>query len=238
MIKSALQYIVGLKKAEVYEINGKNYVDKDVDIVNPVTKCCDLTVSTLSALCNYIKASCDKNDLESKLLIVNSHEHISLSGETSCEQNFMRNNYIEARASIPHLCQHNYMDMESFIVQLQTCFDRKQGDWESLIKLASTIQIKDEVKTSDDGMSQQITAKTGVACLGEVKLPNPVFLAPIRTFHEIEQPLSPFVFRISKDGQMGLFEADGGAWKNEAIMRIKEYLEKELADSTSVTIMA
>ena len=35
-----------------------------------------------------------------------------------------------------------------------------------------------------------------------------------------------------------LFEADGGAWKNEAKANIKAYLEKELADVSNIFVIS
>lgn len=67
---------------------------------------------------------------------------------------------------------------------------------------------------------------------GNAQVPNPVILAPYRTFPEIEQPLSKFIFRMKNDRgpEAALFEADGKAWRNKAIRDIKEYLEKALED--------
>lgn len=65
-------------------------------------------------------------------------------------------------------------------------------------------------------------------------MPNPVKLTPYRTFLEVKQPASDFIFRMKQDKYDGIvcaiFEADGGAWKMEAAHRIKEYLQKELMD--------
>ena len=59
-------------------------------------------------------------------------------------------------------------------------------------------------------------------------MPNPAVLKPYRTFVEVEQPESKFVFRMQTGPEMALFEADGGAWRIQAMKNIKEYLEKEL----------
>jgi len=61
-----------------------------------------------------------------------------------------------------------------------------------------------------------------------IKVPNPVVLAPFRTFREIAQPESKFVFRMQQGPRCALFEADGGAWRLEAMKRSKAYLEEEL----------
>lgn len=93
---------------------------------------------------------------------------------------------------------------------------------------------------SDDGISQKATVKTGIASKGDAIVPNPVKLQPYRTFHEVEQPMSEFIFRMKSDDgvRCALFEADGGAWENVAMKKIKEYLEVELADYSDFTIIS
>ena len=81
----------------------------------------------------------------------------------------------------------------------------------------------------------------GVASADDVIVPNPVELAPYRTFLEVEQPSSSFIFRMKNGPRGAIFEADGGAWRNQAILNIKEYLTKELAgeiESGRITIIA
>lgn len=88
-----------------------------------------------------------------------------------------------------------------------------------------------EVKTADDGISQRVTTRTGVARIGEIDLPNPVTLKPYRTFPEADQPESDFVFRVRQiEGKVGiaLFEADGGRWKLQAALNIKEWLTSNI----------
>ena len=66
-------------------------------------------------------------------------------------------------------------------------------------------------------------------------MPNPCVLRPIRTFTEVKQPKSAFVFRMEQGSNetvnAALFEADGGAWKIEAMENIKDYLRAELKDT-------
>ena len=66
-------------------------------------------------------------------------------------------------------------------------------------------------------LAKQRLLKTGVANLAKAKAPNPVMLRPYRTFAEVEQPASQFVFRIDKNAEMALFSADGGKWHLNAI---------------------
>lgn len=94
--------------------------------------------------------------------------------------------------------------------------------------------MKDDtsVTQEDDGITQRVTAKSGISLSKTVKVPNPVRLMPYRTFTEVAQPESAFVFRMRKDGSSisaALFEADGNAWKNEAILNIKEFFKSSLS---------
>lgn len=96
-------------------------------------------------------------------------------------------------------------------------------------RFAGTVTDGTITEYGDDGVSQKATVKRGVASREEKKVPSPCILRPYRTFHEVEQPASTFIFRM-KSGSNGpecaLFEADGGAWKNQAMNNIRDYLIK------------
>ena len=111
------------------------------------------------------------------------------------------------------------------------------------MQVAGNIKSGTTASYSDDGVSQKTTIKAGVE-LSDVIVPNPVALRPYRTFAEIEQPESNYVFRIM-DNDRGpgfkLVEADGGLWKNATMNRIKEYLEFELSEELEkhhITVIA
>ena len=104
-------------------------------------------------------------------------------------------------------------------------------DLEAIMKFAGNVEKRNEQTFSDDGRTQVATMNVGVASKADVIVPNPVELVPFRTFQEIEQPVSNFVFRISDKGipAFKIVEAEGGIWKNEAVKRIKEYFEAHLS---------
>lgn len=111
--------------------------------------------------------------------------------------------------------------------------------------MASNIVNTQQGTFSDDGVSQQAIIKTGVTTKDAAFVPNPVSLIPYRTFLEVPQPASDFVFRIS-EGRGGapafkLVAADGGLWKSQAVDNVKNYLVKALADvpdREKITIIA
>ena len=96
------------------------------------------------------------------------------------------------------------------------------------------------VSSVDNGISQEVSVRTG-AVLKEQKTVQPiVHLQPYRTFLEVEQPASDFLLRLDKEGRPALDEAGGGAWKLEAKRNIAAYLGEKLADlieSGNVVVM-
>ena len=84
--------------------------------------------------------------------------------------------------------------------------------------------------TRDNGVSQEVEARTGVSLKQLVQVKPRVQLRPYRTFLEVEQPESEFILRLDNDGNVGLFEADGGMWKMQAKASIVAYFEEKLAE--------
>lgn len=83
---------------------------------------------------------------------------------------------------------------------------------------------------SPDGVGQTVTAKKGASVNAKFQVQPIVKLKPIRTYEEIEQVESKFLFRVNKNGTVCLREADGGQWKYEVQKRIVAYLEEYLKD--------
>ena len=104
-----------------------------------------------------------------------------------------------------------------------------------MLNYASAIKIDKGAEIADNGISQVTTIKTGVSTLAHAKAPNPVTLKPYRTFLEVDQPESKFVFRINDTPGCALFEADGGIWRAAAKENIAEYLHNNLIVGTGRT---
>ena len=147
-----------------------------------------------------------------------------------------------AEAIVNEFAFDNYYDQERFLIELQSNF-LQTADLLTIMQVSGNIKSGTTANYSDDGVSQKTTIKAGVE-LSDVIVPNPVKLRPYRTFAEIEQPESSYIFRI-KDNDRGpafkLVEADGGLWKNAVMKKIKDYLEYELNDQIKehkITIIA
>ncbi len=235
MFKEALQYLIGLGNSEIKYANGQTYSTQPVHLLKEPTRDA-VEVRSLTGLVDYLKS---KFDGEEKLMVhVVSPTEVAAFSMTNCDAN--REFYIKAKAMLPEFRYGNFHDPEEFIIKLQSVFVKNE-DQAKLLKVVGN--IKDEAVQSygDDGVSQKVTAKTGVATVADVQVPNPVFLKPFRTFAEIDQPESEFVFRMRTGPAAAIFEADGGAWKLEAMQRVKKYLDeelKELVDAGDIVIIA
>jgi len=230
MIKKALEYLVELAKPNFETIGGYVYSDKSLERIDYNPKAAKIEMNTLSSLIDYIKANVD--EMSGKMIIhVQSPTLVQMYSELDYERK--REYMVEVNASVPDFRFNQFSDHEPFCINLQSKFiDDPETDRALLLKFAGTVEAGTVAEYGDGGVTQKATVKTGIASKGEAIVPSPVTLKPFRTFVEVEQPLSNFVFRMKQDRydgiQCALFEADGGAWKIAAMQEIKTYLKEQL----------
>lgn len=224
MIKEAIQYLVKLGNTETKEIDGQTFSTQPLHVVaEPTAKA--LLVRNLSGLVDYVKSNFD---VEEQLMI-----HIASPTTVNCftaiNGNYNRSTFVKTEALIPEFDFGHWHDVENFIISLQSGFVLND-DREVMLKVVGNIKEENVKSYGDSGYSQMVVARAGTQLAADVAVPNPVALQPYRTFIEVEQPESNFVFRMKDGPRCSLFEADGGAWKLEAIDNIKEYLNAALAE--------
>ncbi|MCM2675597.1 hypothetical protein [Alkalicoccobacillus plakortidis] len=235
MLKEAMGYLIGLGKAEIHEVEGRKFSDKQLYSLKEPTADA-FTIHSLTGFVDYLKT---KFDYEETLMIhvVSPEEVIAFS---KLNNGASRHEFIRATALTPEFRFDRFYNTEEFNIKMQSVFVQNE-DRDIILQVVGNIR-EDDVKTyGDDGVSQSVVAKTGVSKVADVIVPNPVALKPFRTFVEIEQPVSSFVFRMQNGPSCALFEADGGAWKINAIHRIESYLKENLAkeiDSNKVIVIA
>ena len=141
---------------------------------------------------------------------------------------------------MPNFNYGRFHDTEELIIAFQSKFTPTK-DRDLLLKVIGNVKEENVRTTGDNGIAQAVTIKTGVASADDVLVPNPVTLAPYRTFLEVEQPESDFIFRMKDCPSGAIFEADGGAWRNEAILNVRAYLQSQLSleiEAGRITIIA
>lgn len=241
-IKEALSYAVELAEHEskiIKSKTGREYYDKNrysLQELQPRNYAPALNLRTLRSLVDYLKSDNDAINSKRVLVVVESPQEVSVYDQVDFDYG-QRNQLVCVQAAVPRIPFNSWHDQEEFNIMLQSMFI-DDADRSIVLDFASHLKIEKGAEVQDNGVSQVATVRDGVASLAQAKTPNPVTLRPYRTFNEVEQPASQFIFRINKMANLALFEADGGKWRLEAIGNIARYLAKELADNNKITILA
>lgn len=243
MIKEAMQFLTKLKEEamepKVVEINGRTYCDKTLIRYDEENMARAIEASTLTAMVDYIK-NCKEELRENMIIHVTDPRTVKLYSGLTKERK--REYLFQSSAIVPKFHFDEWYDQERFLIELQANFEVNE-DLEAILKVSGNVEAKTTANYGDDGVTQKTTIKQGIASKADVLVPNPVTLIPHRTFLEVTQPESQFVFRIKDSGGQPAFkivEAEGGLWRNAAMQSIKGYFEKQLANmkTGNITIIA
>lgn len=235
MLKSFVEYLISLGNTRQETIGSQIFTTQPVNLIKQPTPG-TLVVRNLSGIVDYLQNNFDNQPPVLVQVAGPTKVHVF----STFNRDMSRNQLIQAEALLPEIPFEKFLSTEAFNVLLQSCFVSNEHSV-ALLAVVGNIQESDVQTVGDDGISQQVTAKSGIATLSNVVLPNPVKLKPYRTFVEIEQPESSFIFRMRTGPSAALFEADGGAWKLDAIEAIKGFLALSLAkeiEGDKVTIIA
>lgn len=200
-----------------------------------------LVLHSLSALSDYIEVNRDGLPLEDLALHVVSPTQVDLVSNLH-GQFQQRTVYVSARATSAVAAGHlgfafgRWLDKESMNIALQALFV-DAFDRAKVLKLIGTVTTEANATTKDDGVTQKVEVKAGIQLVGTAEVPNPVTLAPHRTFPEVVQVESPFVLRLRAEGavQAALFEADGGLWAYRTVQLLAAAL-REMVDGKVVVL--
>lgn len=202
-----------------------------------------LVVSTLGAVIGYVKSwyAQEKATTDSTVLIhvVGPDEVRVLEAvEREPAAQFRRNVLMMAKAIPYHHRVGQPCHATDFLIWLQTGFVQSD-ECKSVQELIGSIRDNEVTDTVDDGLAQQVTTSRGVKLVGRATIPNPVVLAPYRTFPEVLQPEGLFALRATKAQSadrptLALYEADGGAWRLPAVENIMSYLREALGPNQAI----
>ncbi|WP_303024791.1 hypothetical protein [Anaerotignum lactatifermentans] len=235
MLKSLFEYVVGLSKANVVTIDGTVYTDKPLHLPEmPTIE--TLRTDNLSSIVNFIKHAWDADlhdmdDTVQKIIHVEDAGKVNLYSSV-CNECMDRQKFMTAEWAGNKFPFGQFMDAEKFNILLQTCF-METDDLKVIQQVVGNLRDEAVQNYGDDGVSQSVTIRTGIATVGQVRVPSPAKLRPYRTFLEVEQPASLFILRMREGGQCALFEADGGLWRETARQNIRNYFEYELEKMVS-----
>lgn len=219
---------------QFYAVNGHG----DVDLILPKNLAEDtVQLNTLDGFIDFIKSINERKDQQ---LYVHVKSAKKVSVFTHLDAYGRREYLATATAVLPDIPINEFIDVEMANILFQSQFVNTK-DRQLILKVIGNLKEESVHQANDVGVSQAVSIKTGVASVDNVKVPNPVQLAPYRTFAEVKQPVSEFIFRIKEGMQCAIYEADNHGWELKAIKNIQGYLTTGLQDLVKnghVTIIA
>lgn len=222
----------------------RTFVDKPMHmLVDEIAADTPLHTNSLSSVADYIKSNADFDALASdgrKIIHVEDEKTVWLYTEMNSFKK--RSALLLASAWVSSFPFGQWLSLENFIISVQANFVTDEHR-DELLSFVATVKQDTGVEQQDDGVTQKVTTRSGVSLSRTSKVPNPITLRPFRTFSEVEQPESAFVFRIkAEEGgcvKAALFAADGEAWRHDAILKIRDYFQTHvIAEDDSVIVLA
>lgn len=227
MLKEFVDRILQLGTVQEFDFNGLRYADHLLYPIQPPMPS-EVKTITLTGLVDLIQAKVQDLDIARWMLLVENHRTVHLLAKTAepyGRRQALVSTFLEDGEPFPY---GKFLPREEFVIGLQSRFIG-EGDVMDVLRTASALEASIVALAEDDGISQRTTVRQGIQLKEEVKVKGRVTLKPYRTFREVAQPASEFIFRLrSKHGEVpecALFEADGGKWKLDAVLAIKAWLE-------------
>lgn len=240
MLKEFAQYLVSLKDNKTYTIGGQTYSDNTLHRIAPyVPRPEQITVNGLDSIVKLVKSELAKSPESTYPLFVRIINPRAVAVFSSLDGDMKRNYLYDAKCDAPDF-HEGFRDYDKAIIELRSKFVQNEGT-EYLLDLLSRISKEDGVTTMDNGVTQQVEARSGISLKVKENIKPRVSLIPFRTFSEVKQPESEFLTRLDEQGRVGWFEADGGAWMLTAKKNIAQYIEDGLSaeiDAGKAVVMA
>jgi len=242
LLKAAIEKVLGLAQVQQLEVDGRWYTDKQIiPVKEPEIPC--LGLDTLRGFVDYLKSGFDGEEIG-----FFTEEKAVLAGAKMLLQTAIRvDSPTVVSAFLPISGQWKkrvkactagwpqqqfpfgqFLTQEDFVIKCLAMF-QETDDFRAMMELAGRIVCEDKAEMIDNGVSQAVTVHRGVKQEAGRILPLRPVLCPVRTFTEVDQPASQFIFRMkSEPVTLALFEADMGKWEMEAKLNIKAFLAAEL----------
>lgn len=250
MIREAMEWLVNSVRPPAVDVKGAIFKVSDRDMA-PLLPIYDkpLELHSIESLLSYMEEYPDSfgfdpsDALQDHLtfVIVNA-QMVDLVGDAhkvnghTIRPTYARVTY-DAQAILP---LGKYMELEEFIVRAQLQFDAVDGnstieyeapeisDYAALMKVVGNVREGSVTKWNDDGVTQQVTIKNGLASMAAVPIKNPFHLSSHCTFTEVGSLSFPYLLRMKgQDGDqplVALFDLDEASKKATIRTRISRYI--------------
>ncbi len=216
----------------VLDVDGKKFSSLSMKPVFYEPRPTPFQVRTLSALTKYLKSAVDDGatPIGGMIVQVVSPETVTVYSPLYGEDRG-RDNFIVAKTDDARFPFGKWLPMEGFIIAVNSLFVQTTAR-DELLRYVASIKMEKEKKIEDNGVSQTASVRVGMrGGLTEDKVaPAKSTLKPFRTFIEVDQPASEFVFRMRMEDdevELSLHEADGGVWKRDAMVNVGKWIEDQ-----------
>lgn len=227
MLRTFVNRIVELAAPTTYEIDGRTYASEHLDLIEPPKhKPVSIDVTGLDSICKLVR---NEAKAVGRKIFIQIEKYNRVTVFSTYDEEYERSWLYRCVADTPNVTVNRFNPYENAVIELRSLYI-PNNDTEYLLQLLSSITSESKVTSSDNGVTQTVEAKSGVALMQKVDIKPRVSLRPFRTFIEVDQPESEFLLRVSGDGKIGLYEADGGVWKLEATRNVAAYFEEALKD--------
>lgn len=184
-----------------------------------------VSINTLRGFGDLVEEGLENLDKGKLFIHIQDHATVALIARTTDE--YGRRQELVKATPVPFevFPFGRWMSQEEFVIAVAARFS-STPDKEYVLRIASSLTNEAVAVSEDNGFSQKATIKSGMKMQETEVIKPTVSLAPFRTFPEVGQPISAFVFR-AKAGQapqLMLVEADGGKWKIDAINEVARVL--------------
>jgi len=236
MLKEGLEFLLNqYKKPQALKINDRHFMvkpDGSYEMLfhdQPETQ----YFSTLDGIIAYTKMFASKSSVPLYIKI-QDNKRVSLHPQGhNKDSEIVTLAVSECHDYICDIKHLKNMDSEEFIVALLSKF-KCTPMRDTLMQVAASVKKEDEFKKSDDGVSQSTVV--GHAIKSEVEIKNPTDLRPILTFPEVEQPIIPFIFRISDSITYSLITGDTSQALFRSLGVVQSYLIENLKDIKDIKV--
>lgn len=235
MIAEAIEKVKNLVSPTVrdgkpgYVLSDRELKEYDVRDVSPEA----VSVTTLSALVALIAAQLNDLKADNAIIRVANFDEVKLQARLADKYGRRDLHVVVNLPKTQGFQFGSFLDQESFLIGVMANFTA-DGDREYLLRIASNLTNERVIEGVDNGVTQTVGLKQGAALKTQETVRQRVTLAPYRTFREVQQPSSEFVFRVRQEKdeipKLALFEADGGKWKIDASLAVRDWFAGKVGD--------
>ena len=175
MLAKMIDKIVSLKETKTFEIGGQTYTDGHLTRILPhVDRPEAISVSGLDGVCKLIRTELEK---VGTTIMVQAKSYKSVEVMTTYLPDFSRNILYRAEADAPGIYT-GFRSREVALIELRSLFIPNEGT-AYLLDLLGRMTDEKSVSTNDNGVTQTVEARQGVAlnALVEVK-PRVIMASP------------------------------------------------------------